>query len=85
MGVIFPEPKPSKRQPSLDNGKSVGQSNSMRDETFNTLQQIANWVAANSCANENKYIKCEYCNSELEDKYVNCPNCGAPLKRGLHV
>ena len=28
-----------------------------------------------------KYIRCEYCNSELEDKYVNCPNCGAPLRR----
>ena len=27
------------------------------------------------------YIRCEYCDSELENKYINCPNCGAPLRR----
>lgn len=40
-----------------------------------------NKLSMNKDKHQNKYIKCEYCNSELEDKYINCPNCEAPLRR----
>lgn len=33
------------------------------------------------CVPIKRYVKCEYCGSELEDKHINCSNCGAQLKR----
>ena len=101
MGIIFPEPKPPKRfalqslKPKIcQNINEIDRSKLSMGELVYCISDFSMYLFNGATLNKlsmdrekhrNKYIRCEYCNSELEDKYVNCPNCGAPLKRGLHV
>ena len=101
MGIIFPEPKPPKRFASQGlkpkmclNINEIDNSKLSYGELIYCISDFSMYLFNGTTLNklsmdrnnhQNKYIRCEYCNSELEDKYVNCPNCGAPLKRGLHV
>ena len=92
MGIIYPCPKPPVRirvakdiveakETQLLDGDLVYVIEKKLMFVSNGRQQLFPIEKAKECQQSRKYIKCEYCESELEDKYINCPNCGAPLKR----
>ena len=91
MGIMCYEPKPIKIKIAkniieavgapLQNGEIVYVLEENTMYRSNGRQQLFPIEEAKECEQNRKYIKCEYCESELEDKYINCPNCGAPLKR----
>ena len=97
MGVIFPESRPPKRfatqglkHKTCKNINEIDSSKLSMGELVYCVSDLSMYLFNGATLNklsmdgdehQNKYIRCEYCDSELEDKYINCPNCGAPLRR----
>lgn len=92
MGIMYPEPKPPIKMKiakniieavgtPLQDGEIVYVLEKNTMYMSNGRHQLFPIGEEKECEQIRKYIKCQYCESELEDKYINCPNCGAPLKR----
>ena len=85
MGIICSEPK--KPQEKANEAIDEFVNDATNDGSFESLKEIVAYIFAPPLKNNKyiakhrKYIKCEYCESEIEDIFFNCPNCGAPLKR----